>query len=191
MRKITLKMVLMLGVLVVLIVSVAGCTSSPSSNQTASSTTQTPSATSSATTQHNAFLEKFLTAYKNEVYSDSNTQVQAWELDWINSTSAHVQLTGLNKTLHRTVNIDETIVVFPTTQDATNYVSAVNLAAYRLASTESPSGGAYQNATGHAPQVYKEYLYIEGNSLNISEYRIHEIQQADNLVAVQTGKVLS
>jgi hypothetical protein len=35
MRKITLKMVLMLGGLVVLIVSVAGCTSSPSSNQTA------------------------------------------------------------------------------------------------------------------------------------------------------------
>ena len=125
------------------------------------------------------------------MYSDSNTQVQAWELDWINSTSAHVQLTGLNKTLHRTVNIDETIVVFPTTQDATNYVSAMNLAAYRLASTESPSGGAYQNATGHAPQVYKEYLHIEGNSLNISEYRIHEIQQAGNLVAVQTGKVLS
>jgi len=67
----------------------------------------------------------------------------------------------------------------------------MNLAAYRLASTESPSGGAYQNATGHAPQVYKEYLHIEGNSLNISEYRIHEIQQAGNLVAVQTGKVLS
>jgi hypothetical protein len=191
MRKITLKMVLMLGILVVLIVSVAGCTSSISSNQTASSTTQTPSATSSATTQHDAFLENILTAYKNALYSDSGTQIQTWELDWINSTSAHVQLTALNKTLHRTVNTDETFTVFSTTQDATNYVNAMNLGAYHLASTEPPSGGAYQNVTGHAPQIYKEYSYIEGNSLNISDYRIHEIQQADNLVAVQTGKVLS
>ena len=185
MTKTTVKMVLILGVLAVLIVSVAGCTSSSNSSQT-------PSSTTSATTQRNTFLENFLAAYKNETYySDNNTHVQAWELDWINSTSARVQLTELNKTANLTINVDETLTVFPTTPDATNYVNAMNLTAYSLASTEYTGGGDYVNVTGHAPQVYKGYQYVEGSSLNISEYKLHEIRQLDNLVVVQTGKILS
>jgi hypothetical protein len=187
MTKITLKTALMLGILAVLIVSIAGCTTTSNTNQTPSAS----SATSSAATQHDAFLEKYLIASKNALYSDSNTQVQAWEIDWINGTSAHVQLTALNKTLGRTVNIDQTFTVFPTTQDATNYVNAMNLAAYRLASTAPPSGGPYQNVTGHAPQIYKAYTNTEGSPLNISDIKIHVVQQADNIVAVQTAKILS
>jgi hypothetical protein len=156
-------------IIAALIIGTCGCTSS--SNTT----------TSSAATQYNAFLENYLAAYKNEIYS-SSTQVQAWEVDWINSTSARVQYTI--KTPNATVNSDETLTVFPTTQDATNYVNAMNLTAYSLAKTVY-SGGAYQNATGHAPQLYKQYQN------NISFYDVQFITQLDNLVSVQTGKQLS
>jgi len=52
------------------------------------------------------FLENYLAAYKNEKYSDSSIHVQTWALDWINSTSARLQFTELNKTTNRTVNAD-------------------------------------------------------------------------------------
>ena len=51
-------------------------------------------------------------------------------------------------------------------------------------STEYTSGGAYQNVTGHAPQIYKLYHYNEGSLLNVSEIKTHGIEQLDNLVVV-------
>jgi hypothetical protein len=163
--------------------SIAGCTSSTNSSQT-------PSATTSAATKHDAFLETYLAAYRNTTYASNSTHITAWELDWINGTIAR-QHTVLNKSTNLTRAYDETVMVFPTSQDATNYVNAMNLTAYSLASTEYSSGGAYQNVTGHAPQIYKEYHYNEGNSLDISAYRLHDISQLDNLVSITTGKVLS
>jgi hypothetical protein len=178
--------------------SIAGCTSSTNSSQT-------PSATTSAATKHDAFLETYLAAYRNTTYASNSTHITAWELDWINGTIArqHTVLnksTNLTRAYDETVMVfptsqdatnDETVMVFPTSQDATNYVNAMNLTAYSLASTEYSSGGAYQNVTGHAPQIYKEYHYNEGNSLDISAYRLHDISQLDNLVSITTGKVLS
>lgn len=69
------------------------------------------------------------------------------------------------------MNADETFIVFPTTQDAKNYVNAMNLAAYRLASTEY-TGRGHQNVKGHAPQICIDYMYNERNSFNISEYKL-------------------
>jgi hypothetical protein len=89
-----------------------------------------------------------------------------------------------------TMSGDSTYIVFPTTQDAINYLNAMNKTAYSLASTEYPSGGAYQDATGHAPQIFKQYICNEGNPYNISEFKRHEISQVDNTVLVMTEKVL-
>jgi hypothetical protein len=163
---------------------VSGCTTS--------TTNQTPStnATSSTAAAHDAFLEKSLATYKNLSYSDSNWSVRAWELTWINSTSALLQDTWLNKTTNVTEAWDETFIVFPTIQEATNYLNAMNMTAYSLASTEYTSGGVYQNVTGHAPQIYKEYVWNEGNPLDISAHKLHEIVQTDNIVFVSTKKVL-
>jgi hypothetical protein len=174
------------------LVSISGCTSS-TSNPTATPSA-TPSTTSSAAptgvTQHDAFLEKFITAYKAAQYSDPGQHVQAWQLDWINSTSARIQFTVLNYSENLTLNSDGTITVFPTTQDATSYVNSMNLTAYSLARTE-PKSDTFQNATGHAPQIYKEYTYTEGSTSNLSQYVAHGITQGDNLVYLQTVKFLS
>jgi hypothetical protein len=188
-----IKKVVAILVFVLVVCSVAGCT-------TTNNTNQTPSTTSSAATQHDAFLEKYLMAYKDASYSKSDPRIEAWVLTWINSTSARLEkkalmtlnitetaLAELNMTANVTLNAVQTFTVFPTTQDATNYINAMNLTAYSLASTESPSGTVYQNVTGHAPQIYKEYDYTEGSALNASEYRFHEIIQRDNLVVVGTA----
>jgi hypothetical protein len=173
-------MVLILGVLAVLIVSVAGCTSSTNSSQTPS-----------ATTQHDAFLEKFLAAYKDIEYSNTSQQVNAWELDWINSTSVRLQFAELTKPsnyTNETTAYDTTFTVFPTSQDATNYVNAMNTTAYSLYSTvytDSDSGLAYQNVTGHAPQIFKGYEW------NVGSYETKYIKLIDNIVSVTTVKTLS
>jgi outer membrane murein-binding lipoprotein Lpp len=180
------KLIAVIVLIVVASLSIAGCTSSTNSNQTPSAAS---SAAPSAATPHD-FLEKYLTAYKNDRYSNSSIHVQAWQLDWINSTSARVQLTALDKSTNITGAWDRTYMVFPTTQDATNYVMAMNLTAYSLASTVYTTGGVYQNVTGHAPQIYKQYEYSEGSVL-IGNYKLHEIQQVDNIVIVGTGKSLS
>ena len=61
-----MKKIAILGTiaLVICAIAVAGCTSSTNSNQAAS-----------ATTQPNAFLEQYLSAYKNGLYLDSNQTV--------------------------------------------------------------------------------------------------------------------
>ena len=166
---------------------VSGCTTSNTST-----TNQTPSASAtSSIAAHNATLENYLATYKNGTYSDKNATVKAYEVTWINSTSARVEQTVLNKTRNVTANVVTTLIIFPTTQAATNYINAMPKTNYSLASTQYPSGGAYQIATGHAPTVYKSYEWNEGNPFNISEYKQHAIQQLDYLVATSTGKYLT
>jgi outer membrane murein-binding lipoprotein Lpp len=182
-----LKSITAIVVLLLVVASllVAGCTTSTTSN-----TNNTPSATTSTAT-HNATLEKYLSTYKNASYAEKNFSVKAWEVTWINGTSANLEYAFLNKTVNRTVSHVVTWTVFPTTQDATNYLNAMNKTAYSLASTVYPSGGNYQKVTGHAPAIYKDYIWNEGNPFNISEYKNHEIQQLDNLIVTDTGKALT
>jgi len=181
------KSIAVMAVLVLIVASIlmAGCTISTTNN-----TNQTPSATPNTAT-HDAFLEKYLATYKNTSYANKNTSVKAWEVTWINSTSARLRWTVFAKSTNGTYNYQETYLVFPTTQDATNYLTAFNKTAYSLVNTIYPSGGAYQNFTGHAPQIYKLYQWNEGNPINISEYTYHQISQIDNIIIVTTGKQLS
>ena len=158
-------------IIAALLIGTCGCTSS---NQTSN---QTPIASQSAAAQQNTLLQNYLAAYKNQVYSNNNLQITRWELDWVNNTAATLQLTELNKTSNQTTRVNATYEVFPTTQDATNYVNAMNLTGFSL-STVYPGAGAYQNATGHAPQTYKQYELDDGNQHIV-------ITQIDNLITDQ------
>ena len=171
--------------LVVASLLVAGCTTSTTSN-----TNQTPT---SSTATHDAFLEKYLASYKSQQYNNTNLSVKAWDVTWTNSTSARIQDTFFNKSVNRTVTIDETFSVFPTSQDATNYLNTMNKTAYSLASTVYDAGtsGIHYKATGHAPQIYKNYEWNEGNPFNLSEYKQHVITQADNVIRIATAKLLT
>ncbi len=177
--------------LVVASLLIAGCTTSTTSN-TAS---QTPSVSATPYTgTHDAFLEKMLESFKNRTYSDKNYSIMAWGVTWINSTSARVNISMEDNTTtstNITLNYVMTFTAFPTTQDATNYLNAMNTTAYKLTSTQclnSTSGGAFKDATGHDPQICKDYERTEGSSSNISEYRLYHIFQTDNLIIELTGR---
>ncbi|MGA7076519.1 MAG: hypothetical protein WBZ42_08265 [Halobacteriota archaeon] len=128
-----------------------------------------------------------MAALKTAIYSHNDTRVLAWEQpNWINSTSVQIQINVLNKTTNKTTYEVSTFIVFPTSQDATNYVNAIaNKTEYLLYRTESRGTGAYENVTGHAPQIYKEYVW------NTGVYTSDWIIQADNLVRVSTINTLS
>ena len=137
------KVAVLMSVIFLVVASllVSGCTTSttnqtPGSNVTSSAAAQHVNSTSAG------FLEKYLTTYKNDT-GDGNWSVTAWEVTWINSTSVRLQDTWLNNTSGVTESWEETVTVFPTSQDATNYLNATNLTAYSLASTEYGSEGAY------------------------------------------------
>jgi len=166
-----LTLAVCITIIAALLIGTCGCTSS---NQTSN---QTPIASQSAAAQRNTLLQNYLAAYKNQVYSNNNLQITRWELDWVNNTAATLQLTELNKTSNQTTSVNATYEVFPTTQDATNYVNAMNLTGFGL-STVYPGAGSYQNATGHAPQTYKQYELDEGNQHIV-------ITQIDNLITDQ------
>ena len=106
-------------------------------------------------------------------------------------SSAKLLFTYQNQSTNITWASDATWIVFPTTQDATNYLNAMNKTNYSLASTQYVTGGAYYNVTGHDPQIYKRYAWNEGNPLDISAYRGHIITQLDNLISIDTAKRLS
>jgi len=156
--------------LVVASLLVSGCTNN--------TTNQTPSA---STATHDAFLENYLAVAKSDPYK--NESRKAWEVTWINSTSAHLEETTKNNTTNVTKNAVSTYTVFPTTQDATNYLNAMNKTGYSLASTDINDAQGYQKRTGHAPQVYKYYVLNEF-------YTQHFIVQFDNLVKVGISKQL-
>jgi type IV pilus biogenesis protein CpaD/CtpE len=177
------KPITAIAVLLLIVVSllVAGCTTS---NTSTTNQTSTPS-----TATHDAFLEKYLAEYKNG--TSKNYTIKAWEVTWVNSTTARIVWADVNKTTNNTVSRVTTVMAFPTTQAATSYFNAMNRTAYSIASTQYPSGGAYQRVAGHAPTVYKDYVWNEGDPANISVFVYHDIQQIDNLIITYTAKVLS
>lgn len=165
--------------LVVVSLSVSGCTTSE--------TTQTPSAVTTSSVVTQSFLQTFLAAYMNETHTnDALSSVYAFN----NSTSAHLERAVLNRSVNRTMNYNETFIEFPTSQNATNYLNAMNTTAYGLVSTVYENGRAYQNATGQAPQIYKDYVWVEGDVSNSSEYKLHEIQQLDHLIVITTATIV-
>jgi hypothetical protein len=172
--RLKLRAAIVVLLLMVASLSIAGCTTSPTSTTNQTST--------SAATQ-NTFLENYLTEYKLNRSSEFN--ISAWDLEWTNSTAAHLRWSAVNKSTSQVESWNETFIVFATTQDASNYINVLNRTAYSVGITEYP-GGAYQKTTGHAPQVFKDYVWNEGNQLNVSEYTHHEIVQLDNVVVIST-----
>jgi hypothetical protein len=178
------KSITVIAVLLLVVASflVSGCTSN--------TTNQTTSTTPNAAT-HDAFLESYLAGDKNMSYADKNYTQKAWEVTWINSTSARLEQTYQNKSTNKTTNEVGTYIIFPTTQAATNYLNSLNKTAYSLANTLNSSATGYKTITGHFPQTYKYYEWNEGNPFNISEYKQHYIVQFDNLIKLGVAKQLT
>jgi hypothetical protein len=182
------KLVAIMSVIFLVVASllVAGCTTS-----TTNTTDQTPSASatpSTSTATHDAFLEKYIAADKNYT-SDTFGNVTLWKVTWINGTSAYVEWMVVNKTgnVTATTTIDDTYTIFLTTQDATQYLNAMNKTGYTLTSSSNYSQGTYKTVTGSAPavfNVYSRYGEVQNNSMPV-----YSIRQQDKLIEILTGTV--
>ena len=155
---------------------IAGCTSPLSA----------PSP-SPATAQHNAVLERLVPIYDRQAQKNFTT-LKAWEVTWVNSTTVHMQATLRNNTSGETVSVKNEFQAFPSTTDATKYLNSQK-SGYSLVSVAYAGGGAYQQTTGHAPSVYKQYAKVGRTPPNnVTRYGLF---QFDNVVQTRTVKVVS
>lgn len=157
---------------------------------------------SNAPSGHSMLLEQFSANTKQVIYSPSQQRqrdgkqllnVTAWDVIWNNETSVTVlfSIKGVEGNKTNTISGNQTAMTLPTTSAASDYLSALDKTKYTLMSTDyknDNSTGWYYNATGHYPNVYKEYHYSEGGWLFSSETR-HRIQQYDNLIVVTLGTI--
>jgi len=160
--------------------SIAGCTNSTNNP----ATSPTPQA-------HDPTLEKLIDAYKQEIYGNQSTTVSTWSVTWNNATSANILFTfetpgNGSFGLTAAVSVNDTVRSFPTTQDATSFLTAFDKANYSFRSrdyTSDPTSNAYYNATGLYPSVYKAYSYTERGILGASE-KVYAVTQNDNGINV-------
>ena len=163
--------------------SIAGCTNS-TNNPATSPTPQT----------HDPTLEKLIDAYKQEIYGNQSTTVSTWDVTWNNATSANILFTfetsgNASFGLTATVSVNDTVRSFPTTQDATSFLTAFDKTKYSVRSTDytsDPTSNAYYNATGHYPSVYNAYSYTQRGMLGASE-KVYAVTQYDNVINVVKG----
>ena len=160
-------------------VAAAGCTNNANN-----------AAISPSSQAHDATLEKLVDAYKREIYENASTTVRAWDVTWNNATSVTtlftVETSGNNSSFGfgATISVNDTVRIFPTTQNATNFLNTFDKTNYSLRSTDytsDPTSEAYHNATGHYPSVYKAYSYTESGTLGVSMTE-YAVTQYDNII---------
>jgi hypothetical protein len=98
----------------------------------------------------------------------------------------------VNKTGNETatMTINDTYTLFPTTQDATQYLDAMNKTGYTITSgSGNYSQGTYKTVTSSAPAVFKAYVRfgeIQNNSMPVDR-----ITQQDKLIEILTGTIVT
>ena len=107
-------------------------------------------------------------------------------------SSVTILETVKNRTDNSSVSGNTTLINFQSNQDATNYLNAFDKSDYSLISTSFKTSDAptLKNVTGHVPSVYAEYLKTEGSIFDLT-FKVTVLMQYDNIIAVQSGKVLS
>jgi hypothetical protein len=174
------KLLAIIVLVMIASLSIVGCTNSTNNP----ATSPTPQA-------HDPTLEKLIDAYKQEIYGNQSTTVSSWNVTWNNATSANILFTfetsgNSSFGLTATVSVNDTVRSFPTTQDATDYLTAFGTGNYSFRSTDhtsDPTSNAYHNATGHYPNVYVAYSSTEKGILGASE-EVYTVTQNDNVINI-------
>jgi hypothetical protein len=180
------KLLAIIVLVMVALLSIAGCTS-----RTNNPTTSPPPQA------HDPILEKLIDAYKQEINGNQSTTVSTWNVSWNNATSANILFTFETSGngsfgLAATVSVNDTVRSFPTTQDATSFLTTFDKANYSLKSTDytsDPTSNAYYNATGHYPSVYNAYSYTERGILGASE-KVYAVTQYNNVINVANASAI-
>jgi hypothetical protein len=170
MTKITSKMVLMLGVLAVLIVSVAGCTSSTSSNTT-------------TTTQPQSQAVAYANAFGSHIVNNNPNDTTNYNAVANGTNAAQLTITLVNTTSTTTYALN--VKQFSTTADATTFYNSTsfgyNPLGYDIITTP------YTQVMGYTPTVSRGSTQPQNNLGGA----INVIMQADEFVVYGTLTISS
>jgi hypothetical protein len=119
----------------------------------------------------------------------------AWNVTWLNSTTAQIQISKYNRVANITSDGKMTYIRFPSTTAATDYLNGHN-AGYSLNRTQynrsrdstlffgPTTFASFEAAAGHPPSIYK--VYQETPEL-VTYYRSHtlRITQFDDVILLE------
>ena len=167
------KLVAVVTLAMLVTLSVAGCSTN---------TTNTASVSPSTTQGHDVVLSTIVQAIHDA--PPGNGTLVDWKVTWrndttvtINSSTKGVSLGSQNYTLFS----NRTFYRFSSNDDATEFVGSYNITGFALVSTNYTAGGPYENATGHAPTLYRDYQKILSNKPTI------DVIQLDNYVEIRSS----
>jgi hypothetical protein len=131
-------------------------------------------------------LEKLVTAYQS--YVSEKLDDWSWHVRWVNSTTVDIHAVALYGPPNVIVTHNRTVMYFPSTDAATAYLNAYNLAGYVPSNPTTEQSSVYATALGHPPSVLEVYGKMSGD---LSSSRYLQVEQADNLVLITDSTVTS
>lgn len=165
----------------------SGVATSSASAASASSTPTVSAPTVAPSTTHNAILESIITERQNAKDPGGWKNIDktvTWHGD--NSVTWHFVEIGATEQTANTppATQDETFTIFPTIQDATNYINSRDLTGYKLdnAPYNTTTDSMGLNTILGTPTVFHKWWGPTSNSVSFMW-----IYQRDNLVQVLTG----
>jgi hypothetical protein len=130
---------------------------------------------------HNAVLEQTVSNQHDLVYyPDPNYTTTAWNVIWNNDNSVTITSTLINNQNKSAVVSNETLLMFPTTQDATNYLNTLDLSKYTSENMNyiRPTPFIYAISNQPMSQTVQYWLYLESSN----PLKSYEIYRYDNLI---------
>jgi predicted membrane-bound mannosyltransferase len=163
--------------LVVTSLLVSGCTTNTTSPSPSPTPTPTPTSTPSV---HNAVLEKTVRERQNEWLVATGYTVES-RVVWHSNNSVTMFATQTRSEPEDALSGNETLIAFPTTLDATNYLNAFDKSKYSLEST------TYNRTHDLFPvvidnlQTYQQWHYL----VSTTPFKEVHIKQYDNIIQIQ------
>jgi len=185
------KLLAIILLVIVASLSIAGCSTFPVSTSSPTPTpTLTPTIQTTPTSSgHNAVLEQTVILTENNENMLIGWTQESWNVIWRGANRVTMLSTDYKNDTKSTWSDNETLIVFPTTQDATNYLNAFDKSNYSLVSTTyNRTLDLYPIALGHDPQTYQEWS--TSGAIN-GPYTLYEIRQYDNILQFLTISVPS
>jgi len=141
--------------------------------------TPTPEATA-IQSGHNAVLEQTVSTRQQEEYSLIGYTTGAWNVIWNNDNSVTILSTQIANGTNTQTQGNETLIAFPTTQDATNYLNALDLSKYSLVSGPLD----LYPVADHVPQN-QHWDYSDNISTPNMLYEIHQYDNILQFITIQ------
>jgi hypothetical protein len=137
----------------------------------------------------NATLEKIVAERHSSMTNSSGYETTGWSVKWQGNDEVTMSyaVTATKECAGQTWSYKETLMLFPTTQDATTHLTSVDKSGYNLTTPSRDDNTTYSNIQN--PSTFHFWLHTQLNSYDNSDFS--EIHQYDNLLIFDSGQQLT